>query len=232
MPEWKDTLNLPRTDFPMKASLQTAEPAAIARWDETGLYGRIREQSRGRPRFVLHDGPPYANGRIHLGTALNKILKDFIVKARTMAGFDAPLHPGVGLSRPPHRATGGPGARPTQARDERHRVPAGMPCVCRSLRRSHANGFQAAGHTRAMGDAVSHDELRLPGRHRAGARGARVEGHGLQGPEAGALVYPMPDGAGRGRGRVRAAHVTIHRCGVRAEGRRPAGARAGGPRAR
>jgi len=94
MTDWKHTLNLPRTGFPMKASLPTAEPKAIERWESSGLYARIRERRAGAPRFVLHDGPPYANGRIHLGTALNKILKDVIVKARTMAGFDAPYVPG------------------------------------------------------------------------------------------------------------------------------------------
>jgi isoleucyl-tRNA synthetase len=90
MPEWKDTVNLPRTGFPMKANLQTAEPEAIARWDAMNLYGQIREKRRGASKFVLHDGPPYANGNIHLGTALNKILKDLVVKSKTMAGFDAP----------------------------------------------------------------------------------------------------------------------------------------------
>src|SRR5687767_1426963 len=94
MPEWKDTVNLPRTDFPMRANLPTTEPQVLARWEATGLYARIREARRGAPRFVLHDGPPYANGDIHIGTALNKILKDFIVKSRTMAGFDAPYVPG------------------------------------------------------------------------------------------------------------------------------------------
>jgi isoleucyl-tRNA synthetase len=78
----------------MKASLQTAEPAAIARWEAMDLYGQIRHQRRGAPKFVFHDGPPYANGQIHLGTALNKILKDFVVKSRTMAGFDTPYLPG------------------------------------------------------------------------------------------------------------------------------------------
>ena len=94
MPQWKHTVNLPRTDFPMKASLQTAEPAAIARWTEMDLYGQIRARRRGAPKFVLHDGPPYTTGQIHLGTALNKILKDLVVKSRTMAGFDAPYIPG------------------------------------------------------------------------------------------------------------------------------------------
>jgi len=94
MPEWKDTVNLPRTDFPMKASLQTAEPEAIARWDAMNLYGKIRKKRRNAPKFIFHDGPPYANGQIHLGTALNKILKDFVIKSRTMAGFDVPYVPG------------------------------------------------------------------------------------------------------------------------------------------
>jgi isoleucyl-tRNA synthetase len=94
MADWKDTLNLPRTGFPMKANLQTAEPAAIERWEATDLYGRLRARRRGAPKFILHDGPPYANGRIHLGTALNKVLKDIIVRSRSMAGFDAPYVPG------------------------------------------------------------------------------------------------------------------------------------------
>jgi isoleucyl-tRNA synthetase len=90
MADWKDTLNLPRTSFPMKANLQSAEPQALARWKEMRLYERIREARQGRPKFVLHDGPPYANGKIHIGTAMNKILKDLVVKTRTMMGFDAP----------------------------------------------------------------------------------------------------------------------------------------------
>ena len=94
MPDWKETLNLPRTGFRMKASLPATEPRAIAGWEEADLYGQIRRAREGAPKFVLHDGPPYANGRIHLGTALNKILKDFVVKSRTMAGFDAPYVPG------------------------------------------------------------------------------------------------------------------------------------------
>ena len=94
MADWKKTLNLPRTGFPMRASLQTTEPAAIARWNEMGLYERIRKRRAGAPQFVLHDGPPYANGQIHIGHVLNKVLKDIIVKSRTMAGFDAPYVPG------------------------------------------------------------------------------------------------------------------------------------------
>ena len=94
MADWKSTLNLPRTAFPMKARLQQAEPAAIARWDDMGLVEQIRARRAGAPKCVLHDGPPYANGRIHIGTALNKILKDFVVRSKTMAGFDSPYVPG------------------------------------------------------------------------------------------------------------------------------------------
>jgi isoleucyl-tRNA synthetase len=90
MTEWKDTVNLPRTDFPMKANLPTSEPQMLARWAAMDLYGKIREGRRGAPKFVLHDGPPYANGNIHMGTALNKILKELVVKSRSMAGYDAP----------------------------------------------------------------------------------------------------------------------------------------------
>ena len=94
MADWKNTLNLPKTGFPMKANLQVTEPQMIARWEAMDLYARTREHRKGATKFVLHDGPPYANGRIHLGTAFNKILKDFVVRSRTMAGFDAPYVPG------------------------------------------------------------------------------------------------------------------------------------------
>src|ERR1700682_6193369 len=90
----KKTVNLPRTDFPMKANLPAAEPKLLARWKADGLYARIREARAGRPMYVLHDGPPYANGNIHLGTAFNKIIKDIIVKVKTMEGFDSPYVPG------------------------------------------------------------------------------------------------------------------------------------------
>ncbi|MBL8211761.1 MAG: isoleucine--tRNA ligase, partial [Bryobacterales bacterium] len=90
----KKTVNLPKTDFPMKANLVQAEPKILDQWRQMDLYERIRESSANRPRYVLHDGPPYANGRIHLGHAFNKILKDFIVKSKTMAGFDSPYVPG------------------------------------------------------------------------------------------------------------------------------------------
>ena len=94
MSDYKHTINLPATRFPMKADLAQREPAMVAAWEERGIYAKLRERARGRPRFVLHDGPPYANGAIHIGHAVNKILNDIIVKARSLEGFDAPYIPG------------------------------------------------------------------------------------------------------------------------------------------
>ncbi len=92
--DYKKTVNLPRTDFPMKADLAQREPLQLQRWAEQDIYRRIREVARGRPLYVLHDGPPYANGAIHIGHAVNKVLKDIIVKSRTLDGCDAPYVPG------------------------------------------------------------------------------------------------------------------------------------------
>ncbi|PYI96245.1 MAG: isoleucine--tRNA ligase [Verrucomicrobia bacterium] len=91
---YKDTLNLPRTDFPMKANLPAREPELLKQWEETRLYQQIQNSRKGRELFVLHDGPPFANGDVHMGTALNKILKDFVVKSQTMLGKRAPYVPG------------------------------------------------------------------------------------------------------------------------------------------
>ena len=92
--DWKPTLLLPKTSFPMKGDLPKREPERLKRWQEGNLYGRIREARRGRPVFLLHDGPPYANGKIHLGTAMNKVLKDLVVRSKNLAGLDAPYLPG------------------------------------------------------------------------------------------------------------------------------------------
>src|SRR6476619_1542011 len=91
---YKDTLNLPRTDFPMKANLAQREPELLKRWEETGVYRQIQKSRENAELFVLHDGPPFANGDVHMGTALNKILKDFVVKSQTMLGKRAPYVPG------------------------------------------------------------------------------------------------------------------------------------------
>jgi isoleucyl-tRNA synthetase len=92
--DYKATISLPETAFPMRGDLPKREPGILAGWQQQGLYARIREKAAGRPRFVLHDGPPYANGAIHIGHAVNKVLKDIVVKSRLLAGFDAPYVPG------------------------------------------------------------------------------------------------------------------------------------------
>ena len=84
--DYKKTLNLPTTGFPMKASLAKREPEQLKEWEESKIYEKIRDISKGRKKFILHDGPPYANGHIHIGTALNKILKDMIIRSRQMNG--------------------------------------------------------------------------------------------------------------------------------------------------
>ena len=88
------TINLMKTDFPMRANLPEREPEILKLWEEMGIYQRVQEQNQGRPKFILHDGPPYANGHIHLGHALNKVLKDIIIKFHTATGYDAPYVPG------------------------------------------------------------------------------------------------------------------------------------------
>ncbi|MEO7688599.1 MAG: class I tRNA ligase family protein, partial [Sphingomonas sp.] len=93
-PDYRDTVFLPKTDFPMKAGLAAKEPAILEHWAKLGLYDRLREQRKGRERFILHDGPPYANGDIHMGHAMNKVLKDIVVRSQTLLGKDAPYVPG------------------------------------------------------------------------------------------------------------------------------------------
>ena len=133
--DYKETLNLPRTEFPMRANLAQREPAMIKRWEELRVYQRLVERNAGKPRFVLHDGPPYANGHIHLGTALNKVLKDIIVKHRSMTDrLDAVGDLWAGLpgsgpvsvdqleqARVAAREAGAPAARPRRA-PARHRA--------------------------------------------------------------------------------------------------------------
>ena len=92
--DYKHTISLPETAFPMRGDLPKREPGMLAAWQQMGLYQRVRENAQGRPLFVLHDGPPYANGSIHIGHAVNKILKDLVVKSKLLSGFDAPYVPG------------------------------------------------------------------------------------------------------------------------------------------
>ena len=94
MADYKETLNLPKTSFPMKANLAQREPEMLKKWHSMDLYHKIQAHTKGRDQFILHDGPPYANGHTHIGHAVNKILKDVVVKSRVLAGFQAPYVPG------------------------------------------------------------------------------------------------------------------------------------------
>jgi len=92
--DYKSTLNLPKTDFPMRGNLAKREPEMLERWEKMEIYKQVRKASAGREQFILHDGPPYANGDIHIGHVVNKVIKDMIVKSKQMAGFDSPYIPG------------------------------------------------------------------------------------------------------------------------------------------
>ncbi len=120
MSDYKQTLNLPKTAFPMRGNLAQREPEMLKKWEENNLYAKIREACAGRPKFILHDGPPYANGNIHIGHAVNKILKDIIIKSRTLDGFDAPYVPGWDCHGLPielqvEKKIGKPGAKVTSS---------------------------------------------------------------------------------------------------------------------
>ena len=104
--DYRDTVFLPKTDFPMKAGLPQKEPGILARWQEIGLYEELRNRRRGRPKFILHDGPPYANGDMHIGHALNHILKDMVVRTQTLPRQRRALCARLGLPRPAHRVEG------------------------------------------------------------------------------------------------------------------------------
>ena len=141
----RSTLNLPKTDFPMKANLPQAEPQRLEQWKAEDLYGQIRGRAEGRPSFVLHDGPPYANGHIHLGTALNKILKDVVVRSRSMHGLRRalPARAGTATACPIELKVDKDLGR-EEARDVAGRVPQGLPGLRREVRGHPARRVRAA----------------------------------------------------------------------------------------
>ena len=152
--DYSETLFLPKTDFPMRAGLPQQEPEILKRWRSLDLYGRLRAAAKGRPRFILHDGPPYANGNIHAGTALNKILKDVVTRSQQMLGFDFELRAGLGLPWPADRMEDRGGELPRQGQAEAGfvepggagRIPQRVPRLCRILDRRPARGiFQRLG---------------------------------------------------------------------------------------
>ena len=169
-PTGRTPLNLPRTDFPMKANLPTTEPACSRAGTQRGSTSRSARRAQARRKFVLHDGPPYANGDIHIGHALNKILKDFVVKSRTMAGFDAPYVPGWDCHGLPIELKVDRELGPEE--DARCAWPTSAAPAATTRRASSTCSarLQAPRRPRRLGRSVPDDGLRLPGRDRAGAR--------------------------------------------------------------
>ena len=151
--DYKKTLNLPRTKFPMKANLARREPEIIEKWERMDLYGELRQASKDRSQFVLHDGPPYANGHIHLGTALNKILKDMVVRSRQVVGYDSVYVPGWDCHGLPieHQVEKELGVQKLNMSQ----------LELRQVHRYPATGVQATGSGRGLGKSLSDNVLRL-----------------------------------------------------------------------
>src|SRR5271168_4738272 len=150
--DYRATLFLPETPFPMKAGLPQAEPKWLERWAVMDLYGQMRKAAKGRPLFILHDGPPYANGEIHSGTGLNKVLKDIVVRSRGFLGYDAPFIPGWDCH-------GLPIEWKIEGRCSHRSTPPRLPGVCREMDQCPARTIQAAGLHRPVGQTLHDDGL-------------------------------------------------------------------------
>ena len=183
--DYSQTLFLPQTEFPMRAGLPQREPEILARWKKLGLYERLREAAKGRTKFVLHDGPPYANGNIHIGHALNKILKDVVTRSQQMLGYDSNYVPGWDCHGLPiewkieeenYRSKNKPKPNLVRSRGD-GRVPQGVPRLCRALAQRAARGVQAARRRGRLGSSLHDDELSGRGADRARADEVRGERH-------------------------------------------------------
>ena len=217
----------------MRGDLPKREPARLARWQEGDLYGRIRAARKGAPGFLLHDGPPYANGRIHMGTAMNKILKDLVVRSRTLDGFDAPYVPGWDCHGLPIELKVDKELGPKKRGMSRRRDPRRLPRLRGEVDRRPADRLHAPRRPRRVEDALPDDGLLLPVRDRAGVRAVRREGPRLVRLQGRPLVRPRPHGARRGGDRVRGQDGLVDLRGdapggeffERRVGRRPRGGR-------
>ena len=209
MSDWKDTLNLPRTDFPMKANLQSAEPETLARWEGMNLYGKIREAPERRAEVCPARRPAVYQRSHPPGHGAQQDSEGCGGQVTVDGRLRCAVRRGLRLSRLADRAEGRQGIGAKEARHERGRVLSRVPRVRRAVRRNHDGAVPAAWHSRHLGSAVSDDGLPLSGGDRAHVRAFRREGAGLQRQEAGALVHPLPNGACRSGGRIRAAHVAI-----------------------
>ena len=189
--DYKATLNLPKTAFPMRGNLPVKEKQILQFWKEINLYEKLLDGARGQhPTFILHDGPPYANGHIHLGTALNKILKDIIVKSKFMAGFRADYVPGWDCHGLPieHQVE-----KEIKGKQAVHAEGWSYGRTAGNTRRSfidiQRDGIQEARRHRGLGTSLHHHGLRLPGDHHRGdgASSSRgVKSTGRRSPSTGA----------------------------------------------
>ena len=181
--DYSETLFLPKTDFPMRAGLPQKEPEFLARWQKLGLYEALRAAGKGRSRFVLHDGPPYANGNIHIGHALNKILKDVVTQEPADARLRFELCAGLGLPRPADRMEDRGRELPRQGQGQAGflkprrpgRIPQGVPAFRRALDRRAARRIHPARRHRRLGASLHHDELCRGSADRARADEVRGE---------------------------------------------------------
>ena len=208
--DYKETLNLPKTDFPMKANLVKKEPEMIERWERQKLYDRIRQSSKGRKHYSLHDGPPYANGHIHMGTAFNKILKDLIVKSRQMAGCDAPYVPGWDCHGLPieHKVDTELGSRKVGMSQAEVRQL--LPQVRGEMDRHPAQRIQATRGPRGMGQSLSHHGFSLRGHHCPGIWKVLSQRQRDQEQETDLLVHLVQDRPCRGGSGVRGSLLPFH----------------------
>ena len=207
--DYSETLFLPKTDFPMRGGLPQKEPELLARWAKLDLYGRLRAAGKGRTKFVLHDGPPYANGNIHMGTALGSMLKDVVTRSQQMMGFEFELRARLGLPRPADRVEGRggiPRQGQEQGRGADHRIPPRVPRLRPALGRRAARRIHAARRRRRLGPLLQHHDLSGRGADRARADEVRGERHALSRLQAGDVVGGGEDGARGGGGRVRGLH--------------------------
>ena len=209
MPEWKDTVNLPRTEFPMKASLPRTEPETLARWAAMDLYGKIQAKRRGFAQVRAARRPAVRQRQHPHGHGAQQDPEGFRRQVAIDGRLRRAVRARIRLSRPADRAAGGPRARPEEARDVGRRFLPRVPRVRRALRRHDERAVSAARHSRQLGGPLPDDGLPLSGGDRARARPVRRAGAGLQGQEAGPLVHPLPHRARRSRGRVRGSHVAV-----------------------
>ena len=206
--DYRATLNLPDTPFPMRGDLPKREPGWIKEWTDQGLYKRLRDARVGRPRFVLHDGPPYANGALHVGHAANKILKEHDRQGTPAGRHGRALHARLGLPRPADRERDREDLRPQPAA----RRGAGQGARLRHRTDRPADGrFQARRRAGRLGPSVSHDGLRQRGERDPRPEAAHRARLRVPRPEAGLLVFRLPFVAGRIRDRIRRQEVADRR---------------------